>query len=147
MDGGVGRVGGLDDPPSWTRTLLAARITSGRPGPPVAPRPAGWPHSDPRTRQSGTRNSSQDRWRTTVGAMRYPDAERLDLVEDLHGHSVADPYRWLEDPADPRTQAWTAAQDALTAEVLGALPMRADFAARLEQLVHAGAVGVPVWRG
>ncbi len=79
--------------------------------------------------------------------MRYPDAERLDLVEDLHGHPVADPYRWLEDPADPRTQAWTEAQDALTAEVLGALPMRAGFAARLEQLVHAGAVGVPVWRG
>jgi prolyl oligopeptidase len=79
--------------------------------------------------------------------MRYPDAERLDLVEDLHGHPVADPYRWLEDAADPRTQAWTEAQDALTAEVLDALPMRAGFAARLEQLVHAGAVGVPVWRG
>jgi prolyl oligopeptidase len=79
--------------------------------------------------------------------MRYPDAERLDLVEDLHGHPVADPYRWLEDAADPRTQAWTEAQDALTAEVLDALPMRAGLAARLEQLVHAGAVGVPVWRG
>jgi prolyl oligopeptidase len=79
--------------------------------------------------------------------MRYPDAERLDLVEDLHGHAVADPYRWLEDAADPRTRAWTEAQDALTAEVLGALPMRAAFASRLEQLVHAGAVGVPLWRG
>ncbi|MGY1783474.1 prolyl oligopeptidase family serine peptidase [Geodermatophilus sp. SYSU D00698] len=79
--------------------------------------------------------------------MRYPDAERLDLVEDLHGHRVADPYRWLEDPDDPRTQAWTAGQDALTADVLGALPLRADLAARLERLVHAGAVGVPVHRG
>ena len=27
----------------------------------------------------------------------YPDAARLDLVEELHGHRVADPYRWLED--------------------------------------------------
>jgi prolyl oligopeptidase len=79
--------------------------------------------------------------------MRYPDAERLDLVEDLHGHTVADPYRWLEDTADPRTVAWTQAQDELAAEVLGSLSMRAEFAARLEQLVHAGAVGVPVWRG
>jgi prolyl oligopeptidase len=82
-----------------------------------------------------------------VDRVRHPHAEKLDLVEDLHGHRVADPYRWLEDPDDPRTQAWTAAEDALAADVLGALPLRADFAARLEQLVHAGAVGVPVHRG
>ena len=43
----------------------------------------------------------------------YPPAERLDLVETLHGHRVADPYRWLEDADDPRTQAWSAAQDGL----------------------------------
>ncbi|RZU30772.1 prolyl oligopeptidase family serine peptidase [Blastococcus saxobsidens] len=79
--------------------------------------------------------------------MRYPDAPRLDLVDDLHGHRVADPYRWLEDPADPRTQEWSRAQDALAGEVLADLPLRARFAERLEQLVHAGAVGVPVWRG
>jgi prolyl oligopeptidase len=78
--------------------------------------------------------------------MRYP-APRLDLVEDLHGHRVADPYRWLEDPADPRTRAWTEAQDALAGDLLPTLPLRAEFAARLEQLVHAGAVGIPVWRG
>src|SRR4051795_3486233 len=79
--------------------------------------------------------------------MRYPDAPRLDLVEDLHGHRIADPYRWLEDPDDPRTRAWTEAQDALAAERLEALPLRERFAGRLEQLVHAGAVGVPVRRG
>jgi prolyl oligopeptidase len=78
--------------------------------------------------------------------MRYPEAPRLDLVEELHGHRVADPYRWLEDPDAPRTKAWTAAQDELAAEYLAALPLRADFAARLAELVHAGAVGVPVWR-
>jgi prolyl oligopeptidase len=78
--------------------------------------------------------------------MRYPDAPRLDLVETLHGHTVADPYRWLEDEDDPRTSTWTAAQDALAAGVLEALPAREVFAARLGELVHAGAVGVPVWR-
>ncbi|MGY1620615.1 prolyl oligopeptidase family protein [Geodermatophilus sp. SYSU D00965] len=78
--------------------------------------------------------------------MRYPDAPRLDLVEHLHGTTVADPYRWLEDPADARTVAWTQAQDALTADQLAALPLRDRFAARLAELVHAGAVGVPVWR-
>lgn len=78
--------------------------------------------------------------------MRYPEAPRLDLVENLHGHSVADPYRWLEDADDPRTIAWSQAQDALAAEVLGSLPGRPAFAARMEELVHAGAVGLPAWR-
>ena len=83
----------------------------------------------------------------SVDAVRYPEAPRLDLVEDLHGTPVADPYRWLEDVEDPRTRAWTDAQDALTTGSLAALPLRADFAGRLERLVHAGAVGVPVHRG
>ena len=39
----------------------------------------------------------------------YPGAERLPGAEYLHGHRVADPYRWLEDAADPRTRAWQAA--------------------------------------
>jgi prolyl oligopeptidase len=79
--------------------------------------------------------------------MRYPDAPRLDLVEDLHGHLVADPYRWLEDDDDPATRVWTDAQDSLTGALLAELPLRPAFADRLRALVHAGAVGVPVWRG
>ncbi|WP_369133660.1 prolyl oligopeptidase family protein [Modestobacter sp. I12A-02662] len=78
--------------------------------------------------------------------MRYPDAPRLDLVEQLSGLRVADPYRWLEDAEDPRTQAWAAAQDELAAGLLAGLPGRPAFAARLDQLVRSGAVGVPVWR-
>ena len=34
----------------------------------------------------------------------YPAAPRLDVVDVLHGQRVADPYRWLEDPADDRTR-------------------------------------------
>jgi prolyl oligopeptidase len=76
----------------------------------------------------------------------YPPAERLDLVDTLHGHRVADPYRWLEDPADPRTVQWSAAQDALAAEHLGALPGRERLAASLRELLAAGSVSVPLWR-
>ncbi|MBV8934071.1 MAG: hypothetical protein JO285_16165, partial [Kutzneria sp.] len=45
-------------------------------------------------------------------SLSYPTPPRLDLVEDLGGHLVADPYRWLEDPEDQRTIDWSAAQDA-----------------------------------
>ena len=43
----------------------------------------------------------------------YPAATRLDIVDDLHGHLVPDPYRWLEDPTSPLAQEWSSAQDAL----------------------------------
>jgi prolyl oligopeptidase len=76
----------------------------------------------------------------------YPPAERLALVEDLHGHAVSDPYRWLEDPADERTVAWSAAQDKLTQSWLAALPGRDALRDRLERLMAAGNVGTPVWR-
>ncbi|MBU9945169.1 MAG: hypothetical protein KTQ12_11115, partial [Dermatophilaceae bacterium] len=46
----------------------------------------------------------------------YPPAPRLDLVDDFHGPTVADPYRWLEDRDDARTQEWLAAQTALTSQ-------------------------------
>lgn len=81
-----------------------------------------------------------------LGVTDYPDAPRLDLVEHLHGHVVPDPYRWLEDPTDPRTEQWSAAQDVLTREQLDALPGRDELAAELTRLLASGSVSVPVWR-
>jgi len=76
----------------------------------------------------------------------YPDAERLDLVEVLHGRRVADPYRWLEDLAEPRTKEWAGAQDELTRRRLDALPGRDALSAELHGLLDAGWVSVPSWR-
>lgn len=76
----------------------------------------------------------------------YPSAERLDLVEQLHGHAVADPYRWLEDPRDPRTESWSQAQDALARDRLDSLPGRERLASELSRLLATGAVSVPLWR-
>ena len=79
--------------------------------------------------------------------MDYPPARRLEQVDVLHGVPVADPYRWLEDPAAPDTVAWGAAQDTLARAWLDALPGRARLRARLLELNAAGLVGVPVARG
>ncbi|MGH3916472.1 MAG: prolyl oligopeptidase family serine peptidase [Pseudonocardiaceae bacterium] len=79
-------------------------------------------------------------------AQSYPAAERLDLTEQLHGHAVADPYRWLENPADPRTVAWTAEQDRLFRNAMDALPGKVTLTANLERLLATGWVSVPTWR-
>ena len=73
-------------------------------------------------------------------------ARRLDLVEELHGHRVADPYRWLEDPTSPETAAWRQAQDALCRGHLDALPGRDRLHERLTALLAAGSVGTPARR-
>ena len=77
----------------------------------------------------------------------YPAAARQDIHENLHGHDVADPYRWLEDPDSEQARAWQSAQDELWSEVRGALPGRERLAARLAELQNAGLVSPPVWRG
>lgn len=77
---------------------------------------------------------------------RYPDARRLDIVDDLHGHPVADPYRWLEDPADPATIGWSKAQDELVRPFLDRIPERDALAGRLRDL-SVGLVTPPTVRG
>jgi prolyl oligopeptidase len=80
-------------------------------------------------------------------AAEYPPAEREPLVEELHGHRVPDPYRWLEDSGDARTGAWQGAQDTLFARHAETLPGRDRFADRVAELLGAGAVAPPAWRG
>ena len=77
-----------------------------------------------------------------------PAADREELVEVLHGHEVADPYRWLEAPAhDPRVQAFIEAQDAAARASLHALPAREHFAARLRALWNHPRRSTPWRRG
>ena len=77
----------------------------------------------------------------------YPSAHRQDLVEQIHDHRVADPYRWLEDPNDDATKRWLTEQDELFHREVDGLPGRDRLRARLRELLGAGSVGAPTWRG
>ena len=83
---------------------------------------------------------------TTPPATRRDD----DLVEDLHGHRVADPYRWLEGgPAGSgdELRAWVEAQAAAADDHLSTLPSRPWFRRRLERLWEQPRRGAPWRRG
>ena len=77
----------------------------------------------------------------------YPPADRADLVDDLFGHQIADPYRWLEDPATDATKAWSEAQDQLFADERAGWPGQDRLRSRLIELLGAGIISAPVWRG
>ncbi len=82
-----------------------------------------------------------------VTAPAYPDAPRLDVMDDLHGTPVADPYRWLEDPDDERSVTWLAHQAALMADERAGWTNREQFVSRVTELLGSGTVSPPYWRG
>jgi prolyl oligopeptidase len=77
----------------------------------------------------------------------YPPTRKGEVVEELHGVKVADPYRWLEDDNAPETHAWVEAQNRVTFGYLEALPARARLKARLTELWNYEKVGVPSREG
>ncbi|MDQ1699384.1 MAG: prolyl oligopeptidase [Frankiaceae bacterium] len=76
----------------------------------------------------------------------YPPTRRDSTADVLHGETVADPYRWLEDTYAADTTAWVAAQNALTDSVLSASPSRDEIRARLTEVWDYPRRGVPYER-
>lgn len=79
--------------------------------------------------------------------MDYPVTRREDLVETLHGHRIADPYRWLEEPDSAATIDWVRRQNALTDRYLAKLPERDWFIRTMAAVLHRPRAGVPFRRG
>ena len=66
--------------------------------------------------------------------MSYPPAKRVEQADVYHGVRIEDPYRWLEDPDSPESQAWVTAQNALTEKYLAQVPGRERIRRRLTEL-------------
>ena len=64
----------------------------------------------------------------------------------LHGTTLADPYRWLEDEKATDVQAWMTGQDDYTRAKLEKLPARGWLQKRFRELYAVDSVGVPVQR-
>jgi prolyl oligopeptidase len=73
----------------------------------------------------------------------YPATPSHDTTEVLHGETIADPYRWLEDGDTPETRDWTDRQNALTQTYLSSVPGRERIRNRLEKLLGIGVLGAP----
>jgi prolyl oligopeptidase len=77
----------------------------------------------------------------------YPPSRRQDIEERLHGVTVADPYRWLEEEKSPEVEAWLKSQDQLGRAYLSQLAARDDLVRRFNQLLYIDSIGAPVSRG
>ena len=75
-----------------------------------------------------------------------PSTRKGDVVDNLHGSVIPDPYRWLEDQNSPETRAWIDAQDKCTEAVLKAVPGRDAITKRLAELLKVDTFGLPTIR-
>lgn len=75
----------------------------------------------------------------------YPASRAEDVVAELHGVSVADPYRWLESGEEAEVQEWTAAQNSLTRRLLDRFGETRDrIRSRIEELNEVSYSSAPV---
>jgi len=60
---------------------------------------------------------------------------------------IPDPFRWLEDPDSPETQAWVADQNRRSSAFLAAIPQREEIHGRLVEVWNYERYGPPSRRG
>jgi len=68
----------------------------------------------------------------------YPDSPRKPVGDSFHGTSVSEDYRWLEQADSKDVVAWIAGQNALTRQVIDALPQRKPIKQELLDMVGSG---------
>ncbi|NMF86793.1 prolyl oligopeptidase family serine peptidase [Nodosilinea sp. P-1105] len=83
----------------------------------------------------------------TNSPFQYPSSPQQDQVDTYHGVTVADPYRWLEDPQSEASRQWIEAQNQVTFGYLKQLPGRAAINQRLTQLWNFERYSTPFKRG
>ena len=72
-----------------------------------------------------------------------PKAKVDSVVDDLYGHRIPDPYRWLEDASSADAQEFVRDELAYTRSLLDPLPGREQIHQRLEQLLSIGTINAP----
>ena len=67
-------------------------------------------------------------------AQPYPITRKAEVVDELFGVQVSDPYRWMEESGSREVADWVAAQNELTNRYLEGLSLRRHFHKRITEL-------------
>jgi len=70
-------------------------------------------------------------------------ARKDDIVDDLNGIVVADPYRWMEDLDSPDVKAWVDAENTVTFDYLEKIPARSSINSELLHIFNYERYGLP----
>lgn len=79
----------------------------------------------------------------------YPQTQRGDIVETMHGVEVQDPYRWLEEDVreSDEVRAWVTAENEITRAYLDSIEILPSIHASLTKAWNYEKQGLPFHRG
>ncbi|WP_017718661.1 prolyl oligopeptidase family serine peptidase [Kamptonema formosum] len=80
-------------------------------------------------------------------SLTYPQTRKAEQVDDYHGTTVSDPYRWLEDLDSDETKAWVEAENQVTFTYLNEIPAREKIKQRLTKLWDYEKYSIPYKKG
>jgi prolyl oligopeptidase len=76
-----------------------------------------------------------------------PPTEPKPVTETIHGTTLTDPYRWLEDQKSPETRAWISEQMKYTEQYLSQVKIRPEIVSELTKLERVENFTIPIERG
>ncbi|MCG8331336.1 MAG: prolyl oligopeptidase family serine peptidase [Chitinophagales bacterium] len=77
----------------------------------------------------------------------YPTTEKGEVVDEYHGQTVDDPYRWLEIDTAENVKEWVKAENEVTFGYLEQIPFREAIRQRLEKLLNYERYSAPFQEG
>ncbi|HSQ66853.1 MAG TPA: hypothetical protein VLM85_26720, partial [Polyangiaceae bacterium] len=116
--------------------LVASVFCCGGEPAPVAPRSAA-------SASAKAAAPPADAGAATPARFAYPDTPQHDVAETLHGVTLHDRFRWLEDGHDEKVQAWASAENAFARARLAKLPDGAAIKKRLTELFYVDSESAP----
>lgn len=75
--------------------------------------------------------------------MKYPTTKRLEYTEEKFGHTITDPYRWLENGENTDVQKWTKIQNNLAKRTLSKFSIPSKYRKELEKVFNVTTFGLP----
>ena len=73
----------------------------------------------------------------------YPNSQRIDFVETIHGYEIEDQYRWLEDFTSEESKIWVDEQNKFTQNFIGKNKYKKSIAKNLNITWDTESISIP----
>ena len=73
----------------------------------------------------------------------YPNSQKIDFVETIHGYEIEDQYRWLEDFTSSDSQKWVKKQNDFTKKFIDKNKFQKSIAKNLKKTWETESITIP----